>query len=164
MAGTKLSAYKDRAPWAAITQLPDEEETTPPQDEGSDHETNPNQSQGERAQALRICKNAGCGKKFTEEQNHSNACHYHRGPISFGKKSTDEHKVLHEMTPSITLPPIIKPSSKMLSRCVNGQWICCDVPVPSYDDLATAPPCTRGKHYAPPPRNPNGMDPSSGNQ
>lgn len=107
IAGTKLSAYKDRAPWAAITQLPEEEETAPPQDEGLDQETNPNWSQGEPAP--RICKNAGCGKKFTEDQNHSNACHYHRGPISFGKKSTDEHKVLHELNPSLTLLAMIKP-------------------------------------------------------
>lgn len=97
--GTKLGAYKERAPWAAMTQLPDEEEGENPQEEEeSEVDTNPNWAQGEMEP--RTCKNAGCGKRFTEQENHSTACHYHRGPISFSNRSTEEHKVLHEFTPS----------------------------------------------------------------
>ncbi|XP_024377691.1 cysteine and histidine-rich domain-containing protein RAR1 [Physcomitrium patens] len=120
--GTKLGAYTERPPWTAMTQLPDEElgggasPVEAPDSLDTDTDNTPETLQ-------RVCKNQCCGKRFTDEENTSLACHYHRGPISFSDRSTEEHK-----------------------------WVCCEASVSSFEELATIPPCTRGKHYAPPDR------------
>lgn len=91
-----MGAYKERAPWAAMTQLPPEEEDEAAQEEEIEEVTDPDWSQVEGVP--RICKNEGCGKTFLEEENHSTACLCHRGPIAFGNRSTDDHKVQHVFT------------------------------------------------------------------
>lgn len=92
--GTKLVAYIQLPPWAAMTQLPYEEESKKPHVEelgfDTDEEVEPQDEVGPQK-----CKNEGCGKKFIEKENHSSACHYHRGPVSYSNRSTDEHKVNH---------------------------------------------------------------------
>ena len=95
--GTKLVAYKKLPVWAAITQLPDEEGNEEPggevpQKEESGFEKDEETEVQEEVKPQE-CRNQGCGKMFTEEENHSSACHYHRGPVSFSNRSTDEHKV-----------------------------------------------------------------------
>lgn len=90
--GTKLGAYTERPPWTAMTQLPDEElgggasPVEAPDSLDTDTDNTPETLQ-------RVCKNQCCGKRFTDEENTSLACHYHRGPISFSDRSTEEHKV-----------------------------------------------------------------------
>ena len=90
--GTKLAAYKQLPHWAAITHLPDEEEAEERQEEELGLHTDEETEKQEEVE-LRVCKNQGCGRSFREKENHPSACHYHRGPVSYSNRSTDEHKV-----------------------------------------------------------------------
>lgn len=92
--GTKLGTYRQLPRWAAITQLPDEEAGEEPQEEELGLHTDEETEKKEEVEP-RVCKNQGCGKSFTEKENHPSACHYHRGPVSYSNRSTDEHKVNH---------------------------------------------------------------------
>jgi hypothetical protein len=91
--GTKLGTYKELPLWAAITQLPDQKAGEESQEEELGFDSNEEEVQGEVEPQQ--CKNQGCGKRFTEKENHPSACHYHRGPVSYTNRSTDEHKVNH---------------------------------------------------------------------
>lgn len=105
--GTKLGTYRELPRWAAITQLPDQKAGEEPQEEELGFDLN-EEVQGEVKPQQ--CKNQGCGKRFTEKENHPSACHYHLGPVSYSNRSTDEHKVnhftvVHEIILSLNLVP-----------------------------------------------------------
>ncbi|CAN4120047.1 unnamed protein product [Withania somnifera] len=58
--------------------------------------------------APQICKNKGCGKTFTEKENHDTACSYHPGPAIFhdrmrGWKCCDTH--VKEFDEFMSIPP-----------------------------------------------------------
>uniref|UniRef100_A0A0D6QRW3 CHORD domain-containing protein n=1 Tax=Araucaria cunninghamii TaxID=56994 RepID=A0A0D6QRW3_ARACU len=58
-----------------------------------------------------VCKNKGCGKTFTERENHDTACHYHPGPAVFhdrlrGWQCCDEH--VKEFDEFLSIPPCTK--------------------------------------------------------
>ncbi|KAI3458246.1 hypothetical protein Pfo_014909 [Paulownia fortunei] len=58
-----------------------------------------------------ICKNKGCGKSFTEKDNHDTACSYHPGPPLFhdrmrGWKCCDIH--VKEFDEFMSIPPCTK--------------------------------------------------------
>eukprot|EP00252_Welwitschia_mirabilis_P025834 TRINITY_DN8229_c0_g1_i4.p1 TRINITY_DN8229_c0_g1~~TRINITY_DN8229_c0_g1_i4.p1 ORF type:complete len:192 (-),score=36.30 TRINITY_DN8229_c0_g1_i4:175-750(-) len=57
------------------------------------------------------CRNKGCGKTFTEKENHDSACHYHPGPAVFhdrlrGWKCCDVH--VKEFDEFLEIPPCTK--------------------------------------------------------
>lgn len=101
-----------------------------------------------------ICKNKGCGKTFTEMENHDTACNFHPGPPVFhdrlrGVRYIYLLKLFHYHGAS-KLYTAEHDIYVFLRYPFDFQWKCCDIHVKEFDEFMEIQPCTRGWHNADP--------------